>query len=181
MTGGHARTNHENIEFGLMACSPIPLSVPWLTRLHTHSQVTSSSPGSPESSQVWEHLHPLSNSTLALPQCAINGKRRLWLTRFIGFGSTGSVWECRFDDSDDLFAAKIVEVLRRNDADRRERLRNEFNVYLILEKAYRSGRLSDRIAPRCYGAFEGDSIDILILDLCPGVLYSWDRLMSSEQ
>jgi hypothetical protein len=99
----------------------------------------------------------------------------------MGFGSTGNVWQCRFDDSDSLFAAKIVEVLRRSDAERRQRLRNEFNVYLTLEKAYRSGQLRDRIAPRCYGAFEGDGIDVLILDFCPGVLDSWDRLMFPER
>jgi hypothetical protein len=127
------------------------------------------------------HLHPLSNNTLALPQSSSHGKRRLWLTRFLGFGSTGNVWLCRFDDSDSLFAAKIVEVLRRDDADRRQRLRNEFNVYLTLEKASRSGKLHDRIAPRCYGAFEGDGIDVLTLDFCPGVLDSWGRLQSSER
>jgi hypothetical protein len=88
----------------------------------------------------------------------------------VGFGSTGNIWEFRFDDSDNLFAAKIVEVLRPNNADRRQRLR--FNIYLALEKAYRSGQLRDRIAPRCYGAFEGDGIDVLILDLCDGVLDS---------
>jgi hypothetical protein len=99
----------------------------------------------------------------------------------MGFGSTGNVWECRFDDSDDLFSAKIVEVLRRNDTDHRLRFRNEFNVYLTLEKAYRSGQLHDRIAPHCYGAFEGDGIEVLLLDLCDGVLDSWDRLMSSER
>ena len=40
--------------------------------------------------------------------------------------------------TDDLFAVKVVEVLRPSDADSRQRLRNEFNVYLTPEKAYHS-------------------------------------------
>jgi hypothetical protein len=40
-----------------------------------------------------------------------------------------------------LFIAKIAEVLRRADADNRQRLHNEFNIYLTLEKAYQSGQL----------------------------------------
>ena len=74
----------------------------------------------------------MSNNTLALPLCVKSGKERLWLTRFVGSGSTGNVWECRFDDCDDLFAAKVVEVLRPSDADSRQRLRNEFKVYCTL-------------------------------------------------
>lgn len=116
------------------------------------------------------HLHSFLNNTLTLPQCAGSRKPRLWLTGFIGFGSTGNVWKCRFDDSDDSFAVKTVELLRRFDAGSRHRLRNEFNVYLTLEDAYKSGQLRDRIAPHCYGAFEGDGIDILILELCGGIL-----------
>ena len=69
---------------------------------------------------------------LALPQCAKNGKRRLWLTRFVRSRSTGSVWQCRFDGSVDFFIAKIVEVLRRAGADKRQRLHDEFNIYLTL-------------------------------------------------
>jgi len=148
--------------------------------LLTHSQVTTSSPKSPESFQVWVHLRTFSNNKLALPQCARNSKRRLWLTRFLGSGSTGNVWQCNFDNSDDLFAVKIVEVLRRSDADKRQRLRAEFNAYRFLDKAYQSGRLHDHIAPHCYGAFESDCIDVLILDLCDGNLNAWDKLSSLE-
>ena len=146
-----------------------------------HSQVTSSSPKSPEYFQVWVHLFTMSNSTLVLPECNGNSKRRLWLTRFIGSGSTGSVWKCRFDDSDDSFAAKIVEVLRRSDTDRRKRLHNELSTYLTLDEAYQSGKLCDRIAPRCYGAFEGNGVDLLILDLCDSNLNDWDELSPSER
>ncbi|KIM80579.1 hypothetical protein PILCRDRAFT_73114 [Piloderma croceum F 1598] len=143
--------------------------------------VTSSSPKSPEHFQVWMHLYTMSNNTLVLPQCARNSKPRLWLTRFVASGSTGNAWQCRFDNSDDLFTAKIVEVLHRSDADSRQRLRNEFNVYLILDEVYQSGRLCDHIAPRCYGAFEGNTVDVLILDLCDGILNAWDELSASER
>jgi hypothetical protein len=127
------------------------------------------------------YLHPFSNNVLALPQCAKNGKRRLWLTRFVGSGSTGNVWQCRFDDSTDLFAAKTVEVLCRADADSRQRLHNEFNIYLALEKAYQSRQLHHRIAPRCYGAFEGDGMVVLILDLCDDILNEWGELSDPER
>jgi hypothetical protein len=122
----------------------------------------------------------LSNNTLVIPGSEKNGQRRLWLTRFIGFGSTGKVWQSRFDNSDDSFAVKIVELLYPSDIDSRQRLRNEFNVYLIIEAAYQSRRLRDHITPRCYGAFEGDGVDVLVLDLCDGILNSWDELIASE-
>jgi hypothetical protein len=72
-------------------------------------------------------------------------------------------------------------VLRRSDTDCRKRLRNEFNAYLTLDEAYQSGQLCDRIAPRCYGAFEGNGVDVLILDLCDGNLNDWDELSPSER
>jgi len=64
--------------------------------------------------------------------------------------------------------------------DSRQRLRNEFTVYLIIEAAYQSRRLRDRITPRCYGAFEGDGVDVLVLDLCDGILNEWDELSTTE-
>ncbi|KAM6493292.1 hypothetical protein JOM56_011426 [Amanita muscaria] len=143
--------------------------------------VTSSSPNSPEDFQVWVHLHSMSNNTLVLPQCARSSKQRLWLTRFKASGSTGNVWECRFDNCDDLFAVKVVEVLRPSDAGSRQRLRNEFSVYLTLEKAHQAGQLRDRIAPRCYGAFKGNRMDVLILDLCDGILHEWGDLSAPER
>ncbi|KIL55381.1 hypothetical protein M378DRAFT_634291 [Amanita muscaria Koide BX008] len=160
-THNRHRTGQRKAEFGLM--------------------ITASSQNSPESSQVWIHLHPFSNNMLALPQCAKNGKRRLWLTRFVGSGSTGNVWQCRFDGSVDFFIVKIVEVLRRADANKRQRLHDEFNIYLTLEKGYQSRQLHDRIAPRCYGAFEGDRVAVLILDLCDGVLNEWGELSDPER
>jgi hypothetical protein len=123
----------------------------------------------------------LSNNTLVLPVPDRNGQQRLWLTRFIGLGSTGNVWQGHFDNSDDsLFAIKIVELLQPSDTDRRQRLRNEFNMYLNIEAAYQSRRLRDRITPRCYGAFEGDGVDVLVLDLCNSILNTWDELNASE-
>jgi hypothetical protein len=123
----------------------------------------------------------MSNNVLAILPCARDNKLRLWFTHFIASGSTGCVWQCRFYTGYDLFAAKIVEVLRPSDTENRLRLRNEFKIYLILEKAYQSGQLLDRIAPRCYGAFEGSGMDVLILDLCDGILNLWDDLSASER
>ncbi|KAI0302510.1 hypothetical protein BC826DRAFT_1089655 [Russula brevipes] len=151
------------------------------SRGNTESEllVTSSSPKSPENFQVWTRLYTMSNNVFAIPPWARKDKLRLWCTRFIASGSTGSVWQCHFNTSCDLFAAKIVEVLRPSDTEKRQRLRNEFKVHLILDQAYQSGRLHDRIAPRCYGAFEGSRMDVLILDLCDGILNSWDDLSAS--
>ncbi|KAF8495478.1 hypothetical protein F5888DRAFT_1711201 [Russula emetica] len=153
------------------------------SRGNTESEllVTSSSPKLPENLKVWTRLYTMWNNVLAIPPCARNDKLRLWFTRFIASGSTGNVWQCRFDTSYDSFAAKIVEVLRPSDTEKRQRLRNEFKTYLILDEAYQSGRLHDRIAPRCYGAFEGSDMDVLILDLCDGILNSWDDLSASER
>lgn len=44
--------------------------------------------------QVWLHLSSTSNNMLALPPIARSSKQRLQLTRS---GSTGDVWEARFD------------------------------------------------------------------------------------
>jgi hypothetical protein len=54
-------------------------------------------------------------------------------------------------------------------------------MYLRLEDAYQSGKLPYRIAPHCYGAFEGDVVDVLILDLCDGTLSDWDELNNEER
>jgi len=72
-------------------------------------------------------------------------------------------------------------VLCRADADSRQRLHDEFNIYLTLEKAYQSRQLRHRIAPRCYGAFEGDGVVVLILDLCDGILNEWEELSDPER
>jgi hypothetical protein len=179
MTRQHAHGGHENIGFELMV-RPFPCRS-LSPGLLIQSQVTSSSPKSPETSQVWVRLYTMVNNTFVLPRRAENSKPCLWLTRFVASGSTGNVWQCCFDNREDLYAAKIVEVLCHSDADNQQRLRNEFDVYLILDEAYQSGRLHDRIAPRCYGAFEGNGVDILILDLCDGVLNVWDELSASER
>ncbi|KIK09865.1 hypothetical protein K443DRAFT_127259 [Laccaria amethystina LaAM-08-1] len=139
--------------------------------------VTSSSQNSPESSQVWIHLYPFLNNMLALPQCAKSGNRRLWLTHFVGSGSTGNVWQCHFDGSIDFFIAKVVDVLCLADTDKQQRLHDEFNIYLTLE----SRQPHDCIAPHCYGAFEGNGVAILILDLCDGILNGWGELNDSER
>ena len=76
---------------------------------------------------------------------------QVWLTHFIGHESTGRVWKCYFDNFEMPFAVKTVEMARPSDIEARKRLRKEFDVYITLEKAYQSGQLQDRIAPRCYG------------------------------
>ena len=146
-------------------------------------QISSSSPHSSKSFQVWVHLHPLHNNKFDLPLYAKNGdkKQHLWLTRVIGSGSTGTVWQCRPDTSDSLFAVKVVEMLRGSDVERQQRFYNEFGVYLSLELAYQSKQLCDRITPHCYGGFKGKRINVLILELCNGTLKSWDELNISEQ
>jgi hypothetical protein len=177
MTRYRARAAHDNAKLRLMVC---PFGSYLLLGRLIYSQITSSSPNSPESFQVWVHLQALSNNTLALPVPDRNGQRRLWLTRFIGHGSTGRVWQSHFDNSGDSFAVKIVELLYPSDTDSQQRLRNEFSVYLNIEAAYQSKRLRDRITPRCYGAFESDGVDVLVLDLCDGILHTWDELSASE-
>ena len=71
-------------------------------------------------------------------------------------------------------------MLRRADTDKRQRLHDEFNIYLrlTLEKAYQP---HDRIALRCYSAFEGDGVAVLILDSYDGVLNEWGELTDSER
>ena len=127
------------------------------------------------SSQIWANLQALSNNTLPLPVSDKNGQRRLWLTRFLGLGSTGNVWKFHFDNGSASFAVKIVELPHSYDTGPRQRLHKEFAIYLIIEAAYQSGQLRNRITPRCYGAFEGDGVDIIVLDLCDGILNSWDE------
>jgi hypothetical protein len=92
----------------------------------------------------------------------------------------GSVWQCCFDGSDYFFAAKIVEVLHRADVGGRRRIRDEFSVYLALENAYKSGPLRKYIALHSYGAFQGDGIDIIVLDLYDDVLNTWNEPSLSE-
>jgi len=72
-------------------------------------------------------------------------------------------------------------VLGRSDVNKRPRLYDEFKTYRFLEDAYESGQLADRIAPRCYGAFGGDYVDVLILDLYDNRLHEWDELNISER
>ena len=147
-------------------------------------QITSSLPHF-QSSQVWVSLQPLPDiHAFPLRIKNRNKKQHLLLTEFIGSGSTGHVWKCHFDDSDGLYAIKIVEPLRGSDeeiADHKKRFYNEAKVYSTLEKAYESGKLRDRITPHFYGAFEGDGIYVLILELCDNTLKSWDEISIFEQ
>ena len=40
--------------------------------------------------------------------------------------------------------------------------------------------LHDCIAPRCYGAFEGDGVVVPVLDLYDGILNEWGELSDRE-
>lgn len=55
-------------------------------------------------------------------------------------------------------------------------------MYLALEVAYKSGKLPNCITPQCYGAYENDGVDVLILDLClcNGIFDQWSELTASE-
>ena len=108
----------------------------------------------------------MSNNTLALPLCVKSGKQRLWLTRFLGSGSTGNAWECRFDDCDDLFAAKVVEFY----AHLMQTADNDFLMSLKSTLPW-TGRITlvNYTIPSLH-AFKGNHLDVLILDLCEGVL-----------
>jgi len=52
-----------------------------------------------------------------------------------------------------LQAVKVVEMLRPSNIEARKQLLNEFDIYISMEKAYQSGKLRDRIALHCYGAY----------------------------
>ena len=129
------------------------------------------------------YLQSLPNNEFLLPPFAENGdtKPRLWLTHIIGSGSTGIVWQCYSDKSDGLYAIKVVERLCGSDAERLQRFRNEVEIYLTLEMAYRSRQLCIRISPYCYGAFKDDRTNVLVLELCHSTLNSWDELNNSEK
>ena len=128
----------------------------------------------------------MSNNMLTLPQCA-ESKRRIWLTRFVASGSTGNVTNLtrtvnkswlskRHSQTVGMSFLITVTTCSPLSICSRQRIRNEFNVYLTLDRAYYSGQLRDRIAPRCYGAFKGNPVDVLILDLCEGILNQWGEL-----
>ncbi|KAH9051443.1 hypothetical protein EDB87DRAFT_1547880, partial [Lactarius vividus] len=164
----------------LMTCSRMTTS---RDAVESNLMFTLSSPHYPKSFQVWVHLHSLPNNMFVLPYCAKNRnwKRHLWLTHHIGCGSTRNVWECHFDNSDDLFPIKVVKLQRKSDVEHQQRFNNEFEVYLSLEIVYQSGQLHNCITPHCYGAFEGNGTNILILGLCGDTLKDWDELKFLEQ
>lgn len=129
------------------------------------------------------YLRPLLDNRKFLPLFAEDGgtKQRLWLTRVIGSGLTGIVWQCYPDRSDGLYAIKVVERLCRSDAERVQRFWNEVKAYHNLEMAYQSGQLYNRITLHCYGAYKGDRTNVLVLELCDHTLNSWDELNILER
>ncbi|KAH8111592.1 hypothetical protein DFH11DRAFT_589626 [Phellopilus nigrolimitatus] len=113
----------------------------------------------------------------------------LRLTRPLGHGSTGFVYEGQLETKSAqdnwiprAFAVKFVEVLKTEDEIRRERLRHEFGIYQILDRACsQSGELSKRIAPRCFGMFEGGNLSVLVLELQGDALWKWEDLNPTEK
>ena len=84
-----------------------------------------SSPLSPESFQLWIHLHTFPNNIFDLPPIPHNDKQRLWLTCPIGHGSTGSVWKCHFDKFEKPFAVKVVEITCPSNIEAQKRFHKE--------------------------------------------------------
>lgn len=134
---------------------------------------------------MWVHLQPLPNNIFIPPLRAERAndpeERRLWLTCLIGSGSTGNVWKSRFDSSDCLFATKVIELLCRSNLEPQHQFYKELEAYLTLEISYQSGKLRNHITPHCYGAFKGDGIFALVLELCDDALNSWEELDVSER
>ncbi|KAF9529020.1 hypothetical protein CPB83DRAFT_295730 [Crepidotus variabilis] len=108
--------------------------------------------------QTWIHLRSMQNKELLLPQCIEGSNRRLFPTRFLGSGSTGNVRECRFDNSQELFAIKVVEELKKADK-----------------------KKENRIAPRCYGFYTSEGMYVLIVDKCDITSRHWKDLDVDEQ
>ena len=72
-------------------------------------------------------------------------------------------------------------MLRRADADNRQRLHDEFNIYLTLEKAYHNlvnHMIVSLLAPMVHSKAMAWP---LILDSCDGVLNEWRELTDFER
>jgi hypothetical protein len=82
---------------------------------------------------------------------------------------------------DKILAVKIVQILGPGDGPKRQRLQSEFGIYSLLELAFSSGKLAQRITPQCYGAFGSERLDALIMELNGYSLSEWDDLGSSER
>jgi hypothetical protein len=139
-------------------------------------QLTWSSANSPD--PHWACLHSLSadRSTTAIP---LPVDRRIWITRLLGAGSTGGVYEGSLGGV--LFAVKVVEILGSpEDVAKRQRLRREFDMYARVERAYHSGELAERFAPRFFGAFRSKRMDALIMELHGDALSDWNDLSLLE-
>ncbi|KAH8112420.1 hypothetical protein DFH11DRAFT_1607533 [Phellopilus nigrolimitatus] len=108
----------------------------------------------------------------------------LWLDTILGRGSTGvvreGIWETNIAQDNLIpraFAVKYVEILSSEHKRKRERLRNEFRIYQILERAYsQCEQPSKRIAPQCFGFFESDLLSMLVLEKHDVALMEWGDL-----
>lgn len=132
--------------------------------------MTSSPSDTQASSQVWIKLQSVPTNPFLLPQRRAQHSQRGWFTHVLGSGSTGTVWEFYLDNTNNMFAAKVVESLCSPNTSNRECLYRQFGVYFTFDKAYQSGKLGRQIAPHCYGLYKGTCLDILFLELCVSVL-----------
>ena len=92
--------------------------------------------------------------TLSLPP---EWGRLLKITNPLGWGSTGAVYQGSMKNK--TLAVKIVKILGPDDGPKRQKLQSEFDIYSILELAYTSRKLTQRITPQCYGAFRSEQLD----------------------
>jgi hypothetical protein len=155
--------------------APHPIGHSKLTRLSA-LQITSSPAQS--SDPHWVYLRSTSNHSIAL-SFPLEWGRSVRITGLLGAGSTGSVY--RGSMGEKTLAVKIVEILSPEDDSKRQRLRSEFGIYSLLELAFSSGKLTQRIAPQFYGAFESQRLDALIMELHDSRLSTWDDLGSWER
>ena len=103
-------------------------------------------------------------------QCSSLGDEsvRLRLQRFLGRGSTGTVFEAKLDldgcgDARSYAFKTVVKGSHEEEEGQIRRLLAEFKIYCNIEQARQSGKICNA-APRCYGLYESPNILVLISD-----------------
>ncbi|KAI0060133.1 hypothetical protein BV25DRAFT_1993153 [Artomyces pyxidatus] len=116
------------------------------------------------------------SSSIFLP----DGDSRVYIKRKLEVTTTGVVWEVQAGGS--VFVAKVVEATpRRQDQDKRQRLHLESQIHAALEEEYRTGPLISPLAPRCYGLFTNQYMDVLLLEAYEhSTLPNWNNLCEEE-
>lgn len=113
----------------------------------------------------------------------------LRLQRLLGCGSTGTVYEAKHDvDGDDNtpgVQSYALKIAQKGTTDREkgavERLRNEFEIYRVIERARGVGQIRDEV-PRCYGLYESRYMLMLVLDYAgSSVEEKWEDLKEDDR